>query len=216
VSVASAAADFLLDEGLAQLGLPLDRASRQRLLRYLALMQRWNRVYNLTAIRDPDRMVSHHILDSLSIVPYLSGPTLVDVGTGAGLPGIPIAVARQDWTVTLLDSSHKKGAFLRQAVLELALSNVELVTSRAEDWRPAKGFDTAVSRAFSDLASFVQAARHMVVPGGMLAAMKGSYPDEEIAQLPGDIRVEAVVAVRVPLLSGARHLVLLRAPEARQ
>jgi 16S rRNA (guanine527-N7)-methyltransferase len=205
-----AAADRQLDVGLAQLNVALDAASRERLLRYLLLLQKWNRVYSLTAIRDPARMVSHHILDSLAIIPYLPGPTLVDVGTGAGLPGIPLAVARPDWTVTLLDSSHKKGAFLRQATMELGLENVEVVTARAEDWRPSVRLDVAVSRAFSDLAGFVQAARHLVVPGGILAAMKGIYPDEEIAQMPAGVRLEAVVPVKVPLLRAARHLVLLR------
>lgn len=211
-----AGADRQLDDGLAQLDLPLDSASRERLVRYLGLLQKWNRVYNLTAIRDPGRMLSHHILDSLSIIPHLRGCTLVDVGSGAGLPGIPLAVARPDWKVTLLDSNHKRGAFLRQVALELGLANVEVVTSRAEDWHPSVRLQVAVSRAFSDLAGFVQAARHLVVPGGILAAMKGVFPDEEIMQLPPDVRVEAVVPLTVPLLREARHLVLLRVSEAVQ
>jgi 16S rRNA (guanine527-N7)-methyltransferase len=202
-----------LDRGLEALGLPLDAASHKRLLRYLALLQKWNRVYNLTAIREAGRLVGHHVLDCLAVLPHLHGPRVIDVGSGAGLPGIPLAVARQDWEVVLVESNHKKGAFLRQALIELELDNARVAVVRAEDWRSTPPATAAVSRAFSDLAGFVQAARHMVAPGGILAAMKGVYPHEELAQLPAGARVEAVVPLRVPQLDAARHLVLLRVEE---
>jgi 16S rRNA (guanine527-N7)-methyltransferase len=205
-----------LDHGLAALELALDSAARTRLLRYLALLQKWNRVYNLTAIREAGRLVSQHLLDSLAILPHLPGPRLVDVGSGPGLPGIPLAIARQDWEVVLLDSNHKKGAFLRQALIELRLDNARVAVVRAEEWRSTPPATAAVSRAFSDLSGFVQAARHMVAPGGILAAMKGVYPDEELAQLPAGTLVDAVVPLRVPQLDAARHLVLLRVEEAAQ
>ena len=205
-----------LDEGLAHLGLSLAAHARGQLLRYLALLQKWNRVYNLTAIRQAGRLVSHHLLDSLSVLPHLPGPRLIDVGSGAGLPGIPLAIARPDWQVVLLDSNHKKGAFLRQAVIELELANAEVVIARAEEWHSAQLGTAAVSRAFSDLAGFVEAARHMVLPGGILAAMKGVYPDEELMQLPAGVLVDAVVPLDVPGLGAARHLVLLRIEEARR
>ena len=205
-----------LDEGLAELGLSLTVHARAQLLSYLALLQKWNRVYNLTAIRQAGRLVSHHLLDSLAALPHLPGTRLIDVGSGAGLPGIPLAIARPDWQVVLLDSNHKKGAFLRQALIELELPNAQVAITRAEEWRSTPPGTAAVSRAFSDLGGFVEAARHMVVPGGILAAMKGVYPHEELAQLPTGVLVAAVVPLRVPGLDAARHLVLLRVEEARQ
>lgn len=210
-----AGVEHQLEQGLEQLELAVSSAARTQLLRYLGLLQKWNRVYNLTAIRQPGRLVSHHLLDSLAVLPHLSGPTLVDVGTGAGLPGIPIAIARNDWQIVLLDSNHKKGAFLQQAVIELGLANARVEVTRAEEWRPAPLAAAAVSRAFSDLAGFAEAARHMVAPGGVLAAMKGLYPDEELEQLPAGILVENVVPLEVPGLRAARHLVLMRVEDSR-
>ena len=205
-----------LEDGLIHLGLPLTTHERAQLLRYLGLLQKWNRVYNLTAIRQPGRLVSHHLLDSLSVLPHLPGPRLIDVGSGAGLPGIPLAIARPDWEVVLLDSNHKKGAFLRQALIELELPNAQVAITRAEEWHTAPLGTAAVSRAFSDLAGFVESARHMVGPGGILAAMKGVYPHEELAQLPAGVGVEAVVPLDVPELGAVRHLILLRVEEAGQ
>jgi 16S rRNA (guanine527-N7)-methyltransferase len=204
-----------LDEGLSQLELSLSAPARAQLLRYLDLLQKWNRVYNLTAIRQPGRIVSHHLLDSLAVLPHLGGPQVIDVGSGPGLPGIPVAVARPDWEVVLVESNHKKGAFLRQALIELELTNAQVAVARAEEWRSTKLGTAVVSRAFSDLTGFVEAARHMVAPGGMLAAMKGVYPNEELALLPGGVRVDAVVPLDVPGLEAARHLVILRVEEAR-
>jgi 16S rRNA (guanine527-N7)-methyltransferase len=199
-----------LRQGLAALRVDLAPAAERSLLQYLALLAKWNRAYNLTAIREPSRLVSHHLLDSLSVLSHLSGACLVDVGAGAGLPGLPLAIARSDWRVTLVDSNHKKAAFLRQAVIELKLQNVQVITDRVERWAPANGFDVVISRAFSDLPGFVDAARHLCAPSGVLAAMKGVYPDEELAQLPFDLHVERVIPLEVPGLRAARHLVLIR------
>jgi 16S rRNA (guanine527-N7)-methyltransferase len=199
-----------LRQGLDALELDLSPEVQGRLLRYLGLLTKWNRTYNLTAIRESSRLVSHHLLDSLAVLPHLGGSSVADVGTGAGLPGIPIALARPDWRVALLDSNHKKGAFLRQAALELKLDNVQVITDRAEAWLPAELFDIVVSRAFSDLPGFIEAGKHLCHPAGFLAAMKGVYPDEELAQVNVDATLERVVPLNVPGLKAARHLVLLR------
>lgn len=198
--------------GLAALDASLPAGSVERLAQYLRLLEKWNRVHNLTAIREPEQMVTMHVLDSLSILPHLaSARSLVDVGTGAGLPGIPLAIARPDLRVTLLDSSHKKATFLEQARLELKLANVTVACERAERWHPAEPFDAVVSRAFADLADFVLAARHLLAPGGTMLAMKGVHPFEEIARLPAGCRLDQVVELSVPTLEAKRHLVLLKA-----
>jgi 16S rRNA (guanine527-N7)-methyltransferase len=197
--------------GIAALGLDLDAAARARLLAHLELIAKWNRVHNLTAVRETGQMVVLHLLDSLSVLPHLEGAkTIVDVGSGAGLPGIPIAIARARSHVTLLDSSHKKCAFLQQAKTELALGNVDVVCDRVEKWHPGAKFDAVISRAFSDLADFVAQAQHLVAPGGRLIAMKGVYPFEEIARMPATHRVE-VLELRVPNLEARRHLVFVEA-----
>jgi 16S rRNA (guanine527-N7)-methyltransferase len=202
----------VLAGGLADLGLDLDAPAQAKLLAYLALLQKWNRTYNLTAIREPERMVTHHLLDSLATLHHLPQATsvrLVDIGSGAGLPGIPLAVARPAWKVTLLERNAKKGAFLRQAAAELTLRNVEVAATRAEDYLPAALFDVAISRALSDLAQFVTVARPLIAPGGCMFAMKGVYPHEELAHLPADVRVLASPALEVPGLDGTRHLVIM-------
>ncbi len=199
-------------EGLDAMGLDLPEAARQRLEQHLELIAKWNRVHNLTAIRETDQMVVLHLLDSLSVLPHLEAAhTILDVGTGPGLPGIPIAIARPDAAVTLLDSSHKKCAFLKQAKTELALGNVEVVCDRVENWKPPVTFDAVVSRAFSDLADFVAQAQHLVAPGGRLIAMKGVYPFDEIARVPATHRVAKVLELHVPRLEAKRHLVFVEA-----
>ena len=198
-----------LRQGLAGLGLDLTATTQADLLQYLDLLTKWNRTYNLTAIHEPSRLVSHHLLDSLAVLPHLEGTSVADVGSGAGLPGIPLALARPTWRVALLDSNHKKGAFLRQAVMELKLANVQVITERVENWHPAERFDVVISRAFADLSAFVEAARHLC-GAGMLVAMKGVHPDEELGQLTPETRLERVVPLDVPGLHAARHLVLLR------
>ncbi len=196
-----------LDRGLDELALSLPVAARDQLLDYVALLAKWNRTYNLTAIRAPLAMVSHHLLDSLAVLPHLPMPdgaaSLADAGSGAGLPGIPLAVARPDWRVALAEASQKKAAFLRQATIELRLRNVEVYEGRVESWRPAARFTVVISRAFAQLTEFVTACRHLVVPGGFLAAMKGVAPKDA----PGC----EVVPLQVPLLEAERHLVLCRA-----
>ena len=196
-----------LAQGLAELNLPLPAAARQQLIDYLALLQKWNKVYNLTAVREPRKMLGHHLLDSLAVVPHVSGTKLLDVGSGGGLPGMPLAIALPRAHVTLLDSSHKKTAFLKQAVIELGLENVTVVSERVEAWETAQRFDLVVSRALTDLPEFVRLAGRLVAPGGALAAMKGVYPHEELAQLPAGWAVKQAVAIEVPGLRAARHWV---------
>jgi 16S rRNA (guanine527-N7)-methyltransferase len=201
-----------LAEGLAAMGIALDAPAQAKLVAYLRLIEKWNKVHNLTAVREPGQMVVLHLLDSLSVLPHVAGArTLLDVGTGAGLPGIPLAIARPDLAVTLLDASHKKATFLRQAKAELELANVEVACERVEKWHPAAAFDVVVSRAFAELADFVAQAAHLVAPGGAMLAMKGVHPFEEIARVPATHRVENVVALRVPTLDAQRHLVFLKA-----
>ncbi|OFZ86147.1 MAG: 16S rRNA (guanine(527)-N(7))-methyltransferase [Betaproteobacteria bacterium RBG_16_64_18] len=199
----------LLEKGLLELRLPLGKDQQGLLLQYLVLLDKWNQVYNLTAIRDLTKMVEAHLLDSLSAVPLLAGESVLDVGSGAGLPGIPIAVAKPGWEVTLLDSNHKKAAFLRQAVAELALKNANVVCERVESWVAPKKFEVIISRAFSDLGEFVSLAGGLLAPGGVIAAMKGLHPFEELERLPSGFRVKEVRGLQVPGLGAERHLVLI-------
>lgn len=201
-----------LERGLGELCLVLPPGSVDKLLAYLDLLAKWNATYNLTAIRDPLRVVSHHLLDSLAVQRELSvcPGALADIGSGGGLPGIPLAIAEPGRQVTLNDSSEKKGAFLRQAVIELGLSNAEVHIGRAEQWRPAERFAVVISRGFASVVQFIAACRHLVAPGGVLAAMKGAYPQAELAQIPADCDCGQVRRLRVPLLDAERHLVLCR------
>jgi len=200
-----------LQQGITALKLRISSRDRQRLLDYLALLQKWNKVYNLTALREPEKMVSHHLLDSLAVVPHITAHHILDVGSGAGLPGIPMAIARGEWRVTLLDSSHKKAAFLKQAAIELKLSNVKVCCERVEVWQPEQKFDLIISRAFSDLVEFVTLSKPLLQEGGIFAAMKGIYPHEEIAQLPNGYRLERVIPLKIPGLETQRHLVMVKA-----
>ena len=202
-----------LANGIAVLGFPLPDETQLHLLQYLALISKWNRVHNLTAVREPEPMLTRHLLDSLAVLPYIAGPHIVDVGSGAGLPGIPLALAHPDWRVVLLECNYKKTVFLQQACIELKLKNVEVVCERVENFCPADGFDTVISRAFSDLADFANLAGHLCAPGnsgGRLVAMKGVYPHEELAQLPSRFTVEKIFLVTVPGLEAERHLVLIK------
>jgi 16S rRNA (guanine527-N7)-methyltransferase len=202
-----------LERGLAALGLKLRADELAKFERYLDLLEKWNRVYNLTAIRSRERMVTHHLLDSLAILPHVKGPRVLDVGSGAGLPGIPLAIANADLRVTVLDSNHKKTAFLHQAVAELGLKNAAVEAERVESWRTSARFETIVSRAFSELGEFVAASDRLLAPGGIIAAMKGVYPGEEIERMPGGFQVVNVVKLAVPELDAERHLVIV-APHA--
>lgn len=197
-----------LEAGLAQLGLALSTGQIARLNQYLVLLNKWNKTYNLTAVRETERMVAYHVLDSLSALPHIQGSRVLDVGSGGGMPGMLFAIVRPDWQLTLIDANHKKTTFLRQAAIELELDNVEVHCERVEALA-APAFDVITSRAFADLAEFVRLTRHVLADGGVWAALKGVYPYEEIAQLPEDIRVVSVQALHVPGLDAERHLVTL-------
>ena len=204
----------LLTEGVRELGLDLSDTQLGKLLDYVALLSKWNAVYNLTAIRDPRQMLIQHILDSLSIVPHLVplGPSSVlDVGSGGGLPGIVLAIVLPNWTVTVNDIVHKKTAFQAQAKAELGLANLSVVTGRVETLQPGAEvpakFDVIVSRAFAELADFVTLARHLVAEQGAIWAMKGVRPDGEIERLPAGAHVEQVIRLNVPSLDAERHLI---------
>ena len=204
-----------LEEGLAELvrrGVRLPFNIGAPLTAYLDLLQKWNRVYNLTAVRDPQRMITHHLIDSLAVLPYLDAAPVqrvLDVGSGAGLPGIPLALARPQWAVTLLDSNHKKGAFLQQAITELAMANAQVFVGRVEAFVPGEPYDVAISRAFSDLATFAAAAVRQIGRSGRLIAMKGVFPHEELVQVPTGLRLVEAPSVVVPGLEAVRHLVIL-------
>jgi 16S rRNA (guanine527-N7)-methyltransferase len=199
-----------LRQGLAALGLALPDERVGRLLAYLALLARWNAAYNLTAVRDPAEMVPRHLLDSLAILPWVRGPGLLDVGTGAGLPGIPLALAEPDLRVCLLDSSGKKTRFCRQVVMELGLANVEVVQARVEAYRPAEAPATITARAVADLPSLVHSVRHLLGPGTSLLAMKGARPEAEIAGLAAAGLVVSTHRLAVPGIDGERHLIEIR------
>lgn len=200
----------MLYEGCKSLGVPLPDETREKLLGYIELIHKWNKVYNLTAIREPESMLTQHILDSLSVLPHIHGKTLLDVGCGAGLPGIPLALARPELQVTMLDSNHKKTAFVQQAIIELGIGNAKVLCDRVEALEHENKFDVVISRAFSDLAEFVKLAGGLVAPGGRMVAMKGVYPHEELAQLPGKAEVEEVIPLTVPGLEANRHLVMIK------
>jgi len=200
-----------LEAGANALGLALDAGQQAKLMQYLGLIQKWNHVHNLTALRDPQKMLTHHLLDSLTVLPHVCVSRLLDVGSGAGLPGIPLAIARPDWEITLSDSNHKKSSFQQQAVIELGLSNVRVIPGRAEDIQPGQKFEGAISRAFSEIANFIACTRHLLATSGRWYAMKGVRPDKELAQLPDGVEVERVVPLAVPGLDAQRHLIILKA-----
>ncbi len=201
-----------LADGIKTLGLSLSVAQQEKLLAYVALLDKWNKVYNLTAVREPARMIGLHILDSLSLVAHLqNAKSLLDVGSGGGLPGICVAIAAPTIEVVMLDSLQKKTTFVRQAIGELGLTNASVVCERVEAWQPATKFDVVTSRAFAELADFVNGAAHLVAPGGRMLAMKGVYPHDEIARLPSSHRVVDVIVLDVPQIDGKRHLVVMEA-----
>jgi 16S rRNA (guanine527-N7)-methyltransferase len=197
----------ILDDGLAELGLALDEAKRQKLIDYIHLLNKWNKVHNLTAVRDPEEMVTLHLLDSLAVLPHVRANRLLDVGSGAGLPGIPFAICLPELQVTVMDSSQKKASFMRQAKAELGLPNLEVECGRVEDYQPDAPFDVITSRAFSELALFVKLTRHLGTPGGQWLAMKGVYPQEELDRL--QLEPSQVLPLKVPGLEAQRHLVFL-------
>jgi len=198
---------LILHTGLEEMGFMFPEQTEQRLLDYISLLSKWNETYNLTAVREPIQMITHHILDSLSIRPYLIGPNILDIGTGAGLPGIPLAIARPQYQFTLLDSNAKKTRFVIQAKAELGLDNVDVVNQRVEKYLPAQKFATLVTRAFASLAEIAASAGHLLADGGELLAMKGHYPEDELEQVTEPYKVLEVLELVVPGLGERRHLV---------
>lgn len=201
----------ILEKGIAQAGLAISAETQQQLLAYLALMQKWNKVHNLTAVREADEMVTLHLLDSLVVLPFIDGKTLLDVGSGAGLPGIPLAICLPDLQVTVIDSNNKKVSFMRQAKAELGLSNLEVLGGRVEAVVPKAKFDMVISRAFSDLSLFISLTCKLCAEQGKWLAMKGVYPEAELAELKKKTNVtpSKVEVLRVPGLEAQRHLVFL-------
>jgi 16S rRNA (guanine527-N7)-methyltransferase len=197
----------LLRQGLPELGIPADEALVTAFAGFLQLLAQWNENINLTGIREPAAMVSLHILDSLTARPFLKGERIVDVGCGAGLPGIPLAMTEPARHFTLVDGTLKKIRFVRQAIADLELANAEAIHVRIEDHRPVRLYDTVICRALSSLPDFVRRAERVVAPGGQLLAMKGKLPVEEIKDLPAGWRAAAVTPVRIPGVDAERHIV---------
>ena len=205
--------ELQLAEGIATLGITLPEESVVRLLQYLDLIEKWGKVYNLTAVREPEAMLNRHLFDSLAVLPHIAGTRVADVGSGAGLPGIPLALARPDWHVVLFESSQKKTIFLQQVCIELGLKNVEVVAERVENFSPKEKFNTVISRAFSSLEVYVRLAGHLCKEtgkGGTIVAMKGARFQEEAAQIPEQFIIDKVFQVMVPGLNVKRHLVLIK------
>lgn len=198
-----------LECGLTLLNIDINHIVKSKLIDYLEFIEKWNRVHNLTAIRDPKLMVSTHLLDSLSVIPHLPKGTLLDVGTGAGMPGIPLALTNPDLQITLIESSQKRVAFLRQVASELQISNVKIVCEKVEMWTPMERFACIISRAFAELSKFVVSSGHLLAEDGIFAAMKGRLPQAEIDSLPAGYRVTKILELFVPGLNAERHLILI-------
>lgn len=194
-----------LAEGLATMGLELPTGAQEKLLAYLGLLAKWNRAYNLTAVRDLEEMVSRHLLDSLAMLPFVHGQSLADLGSGAGLPGIPLAIARPDLAVTLIESSGKKARFLREAARSLPLGNVRVFEARVQN--VAGLFDTVTCRAFASLRDMLLWGGHLLAPDGRLLALKGRIDANELAAVPAGFRVQSIHALAVPGFAGERSLV---------
>ncbi|MFW5446899.1 MAG: 16S rRNA (guanine(527)-N(7))-methyltransferase RsmG [Methylophagaceae bacterium] len=197
-----------LKQGCDELKLTLSQAQLEELVRYVQLLDKWNKVYNLTSVRDPIDMISRHILDSLAILPYVSGDSLLDVGTGAGLPGIPLAIAQPELAITLLDSNSKKTRFLQQAKAELALSNTTVVHARIEQAELPK-YDMVTARAFAKIDEIIDLAGRHCDDAGSLLLMKATKPEDELSEMMDDFKLQQVVSLNVPGCAGERHLVCL-------
>ncbi len=198
-----------LAAGLAELGIDLADDTQAKLLAFRDLLLKWNKTYNLTALRDPAQAISLHLLDSLAILPHVGAGTLLDVGSGGGLPAIPLAIARPELSVAMVDTVQKKTTFLQQAVIELGLTNAAVYHARVE--KMTGQYAQISSRAFAEIGLFVELTRHLLAPGGRWLAMKGVCPDAELATLPADIAVEAIIRLSVPGVDAERHLIILKA-----
>jgi len=197
----------LLCQGLPELGIPADEALVDAFASFIRLLAKWNQAWNLTSIRDPLDMVPLHILDSLTARPFLEGQRILDVGCGAGLPGIPLALTEATRQFTLVDATLKKITFVRQAIAELKLRNAQAEHTRIEDYHPVAPFDTVICRAFASLPDFIRDAGRLVAPGGQLLAMKGRLPADELAELPAGWAAVAATPVRIPGVAAERHIV---------
>ncbi len=198
-----------LTAGLAELGIELPTDAQTKLLAFRDLLLKWNKTYNLTALRDPEQAIPLHLLDSLAILPHVGNGALLDVGSGGGLPAIPLAIVRPELSVSMVDTVQKKTTFLQQAVIELGLTNAAVYHARVE--KMSGQYAQISSRAFSELGLFVELTRHLLAPGGRWLAMKGVRPDDEIASLPADISVEAIIPLTVPGVDAERHLIIMKA-----
>lgn len=209
-----AALAHVLENGVEELRLGLSQAQQAQLLDYLALLHKWNNVYNLTSVRDPMQMMTLHLLDSLAAVPaFMGAKNVLDVGAGGGLPGIVLAIARPDMNVSMIDTVHKKTAFLTQVKAELGLANVTVYTKKVQELAVKQPFDVITSRAFADLTDFIEWSNHLLADGGQFIALKGTAPQEERERVPGDWKVQDLQALRVPGLDAERHLVFVRKSE---
>jgi len=196
----------LLAQGIANMGLAVSAEAQEKLLAYLNLLNKWNKVYNLTAVRDPLEMVTLHLLDSLSILPYINSTNLLDVGSGGGLPGIVLAICKPDLQVTTIDTVQKKAIFMRQVKGELDLDNLSTVHARVENFQPSEPFEIVISRAFSEIALFIQLTKHLIAINGQWLAMKGVMPSGELDGLP--LTPSKIISLKVAGLDAERHLVV--------
>lgn len=201
--------EALLDKGLAKMEIVASDLQHQQILGYIALLHKWNSAFNLTAVREPTEMVRRHILDSLSINPYLHGDRIIDVGTGAGLPGIPLSIFHPDKNFFLLDSNQKKQIFVLQATKSLSLPNVQCIHSKVEAYQPAQKFSTIVTRAFASITDMVNLTTHLLADGGQFLAMMGKIPEE--VQLPTGYQIDRLVSLNVPGEEAQRHLAIVTA-----
>lgn len=203
----------LLTAGIAEMGLDVSLEAQQKLLQYLSLLSKWNKVYNLTAVRDPLEMVTLHLLDSLSVLPHIQARSLLDVGSGGGLPGIVLAICLPQLKVTTIDTVQKKTIFMRQVKGELGLNNLEVVHARVENYQPGEKFEAIISRAFSDIALFVKLTEHLLAQNGKWLAMKGQVPHEELTSLAikvnHAIKIKNIVPLNVAGLDAERHLLVI-------
>ena len=197
----------LLTAGIAEMGLDVSLEAQQKLLQYLSLLNKWNKVYNLTAVRDPLEMVTLHLLDSLSVLPYINCKNLLDVGSGGGLPGVVLAICLPNLQVTTNDTVQKKAIFMRQAKGELGLSNLEVVHARVEHYQPSQKYEAIISRAFSEIALFVKLTQHLLADNGKWLAMKGIAPHQELKNLA--LKSSNIIPLKVAGLNAERHLVIL-------
>jgi 16S rRNA (guanine527-N7)-methyltransferase len=204
----------ILANGIKELSLDLNQQQHEQLLDYLALLFKWNAVYNLTSVRDPMQMMTHHLLDSLAAVSAFAGArNVLDVGAGGGLPGVVLAIARPDMKVSMIDTVHKKTAFLTQVKAELELANVTVYTKKVQELEVATAFDVITSRAFADLSDFVNWSGHLLAQGGQFIALKGTAPPEEQERLPAAWKVTELRPIQVPGLQAERHLVFIQKSE---